>query len=459
MFIQQFYTSCLAEAAYYIESEKQVAIIDPLRDVQPYLDLAEKRGAKIHYVFETHFHADFVSGHLDLQRKTGASIVFGPGAKASYPIYEAMDDEIFTLGKIKIQVLHTPGHTLESSCFLIIDENGKEHSIFSGDTLFVGDVGRPDLACSNGTTREDLAGMLFESLHKKIINLPDEVVLYPGHGAGSACGKNLGKETVSSLGEQKRNNYALKAKSKAEFIEKVTDGLLKPPQYFFTDAKINKTGYRNLELIIKENKKALSVKQFAEEIRRGTIVLDTRDGSDFSNSFIPGSIWIGLNGSFAVWAGTILAPDAKIILVCDEGKEEEVILRLARIGYENVRGYLDGGYESWLNEDRAYDTLQTVSAEEFYHQSKYPIQILDVRNEHECKSGVCQNSIQIPLDSLNERLSELNRFQPVFVYCAGGYRSLIACSILKKNYFMFVSNVEGGMANIRKTEYKLVAVA
>jgi glyoxylase-like metal-dependent hydrolase (beta-lactamase superfamily II)/rhodanese-related sulfurtransferase len=458
MYIQQLYTNCLAEAAYYIESDGQVAIIDPLRDTEPYLNLAEKRNAKIHYIFETHFHADFVSGHLDLQRKTGASIIYGPGAKASYPIYEALDEEIFTLGKIKIRVLHTPGHTLESCCYLLLDEDGKEHSVFTGDTLFIGDVGRPDLACSNGTTREDLAGLLYDSIHKKLMNLSDEVIVYPGHGAGSACGKNIGKETVSSIGEQKRNNYALKASGKKEFIEKVTEGLLAPPQYFFTDAKINKSGYRELELVMRENKKALSAKQFAEEIRRGAIVLDTRDAKDFEKSFIPGSVWIGLNGSFAVWSGTVLPSEAKLILVCDIGKEEEVILRLARIGYENIKGYLKGGYSEWLAEDRAYDTIQTVSAEEFYRQSKYPIQILDVRNENEWESGVCAGCIRIPLGALNDQLSLLNRFQPIYIYCAGGYRSMIASSILKKNYFMFVYNVEGGMASIRKTNYALSTV-
>ena len=455
MYVEQLYTNCLSEAAYYIESDGEAVIIDPLRESAPYLALAEKRNTKIKYVFETHFHADFVSGHLELARKTGAVIVYGPGAKADYEVLVAIDEEIFKLGSVSIKWLHTPGHTLESSCMLLMDENKKPVALFTGDTVFAGDVGRPDLAVSDSVSKEDLAGLMYDAIQSKILTLPDDVIVYPGHGPGSACGKNISKEKITSIGEQKKSNYALMAKSKEDFVTLVTSGLQRPPQYFFMDASINKKGYEDTDTVIKRNCKGISLKEFSEEIRRGALVLDTRPSEEFEKSFIPGSLHISLSGQFAIWAGSLINPNIKIILICEEGREKETVLRLARIGYENVKGYLQGGINSWIEDDKSCESLKTVSVSEFFKQIPNGIQILDVRNENEVQSGKIPNAISIPLSQLEERMSELNKYQPVYVYCAGGYRSIIACSILKKYFFLFVNNVEGGMNNIKTSDVQL----
>ncbi|MCZ8216457.1 MAG: MBL fold metallo-hydrolase, partial [Cyclobacteriaceae bacterium] len=346
MYIEQLYTNCLAEAAYYIESEGEAVIIDPLRETEPYIALAAQHKAKIKYVFETHFHADFVSGHIDLAKKVGASIVYGPQANTSYEVINATDGQEFKLGKITFRVLHTPGHTPESSCYLLLDEQGKEHAVFTGDTLFVGDVGRPDLL-DGVMTREALASMLYDSLNKKIKTLPDSVIVYPAHGAGSACGKNIGKETFSTIGEQKKLNYALQEQTREEFIEKVTDGILPPPSYFFEDARINREGYTSIDHVMQQNSKPLSITAFKEAVVAGALILDTRKPDDFEKGYIPTSLNIGLSGQYAVWVGTLLNIKQPLVLIAEPGKEEEAVLRLARVGYENVVGYLKGGVKSW----------------------------------------------------------------------------------------------------------------
>src|SRR5688572_15937477 len=373
MYIEQLYTNCLAEAAYYIESDHEAAIIDPLRETEPYIELAKERGSKIKYVFETHFHADFVSGHIDLAKKVNAPIIYGPGAKTEYAIYNAKDGEEFSLGKVKIKVLHTPGHTPESACYLLIDENGKQHAIFTGDTLFVGDVGRPDLL-DGVMTPETLAGMMYDSLTKKIKTLPDDVIVYPAHGPGSACGKNIGKETFSTIGEQKKFNYALKDMSRDEFIEKITDGILPPPQYFFEDARINKTGYEPIEDVIREGTKPLTVAEVKKLVNEGAVILDTRQADDFEQGFIPGSVNIGLNGQFAVWVGTLIDINQKMVLVTDPGTEEETVLRLARVGYENVVGYLDGPLSSY----GSLSTIRSIKAAEVNAEIDKGAVVLDV---------------------------------------------------------------------------------
>lgn len=456
MYIKQLYTSCLAEAAYYIESNGEAAIIDPLRETEPYLQLAQERGAKIKYVLETHFHADFVSGHIDLARLTGAKIVYGPTAKAEYDIYVARDGEELPLGNVKIRVLHTPGHTLESSCFLLLDEHGLPNSIFTGDTVFVNDVGRPDLAVKSDLSREDLAGMLYDSIQQKVLPLPDDVILYPGHGAGSACGKNLGEETITTLGHQKKVNYALQPMSKEAFVKAVTDGLTTPPKYFFMDAGINKKGYTPIDQVMRHNAKALSLEAFDREVSNGAIILDARDAAAFERGFVPGAINIGLNGQYAVWVGSLLDAKHPMVLVADEGKEAEAVLRLARVGYENVKGYLQGGIQAWKAAGRAIDTVRSLAPEEFdalYTEDK---RILDVRNEPEWAGGVIEGAHLVPLMQLPDVLPDLRKDLTYYVHCAGGYRSMIACSLMKRNGFEHVVNITGGMNQVKQSHFHLV---
>lgn len=456
MYIEQLYTSCLAEAAYYIESNGEAAIIDPLRETEPYTALAQKRNAKIKYVFETHFHADFVSGHIDLARKSGATIVYGPTAETGYETLVAKDEQIFTIGNVKIKVLHTPGHTLESSCYLLIDENGKNHAVFTGDTLFVGDVGRPDLAIKNDLTINDLAGMLYDSLNTKLKPLADDVIVYPGHGAGSSCGKNIGKETFSTIGMQKELNYALQPMNKQEFIKAVTDGLTTAPNYFALDATLNKQGYSSIDEVLNKNTKALSVDEFEKEIKNGSLVLDVRNPDDFEKGFVPNAINIGLNGQYAPWVGALLDSKIPLILITDEGKEKEAVLRLARVGYENVNGYLKGGIEAWKNAGKETETVKSISAADFVSSLTNPVNILDVRKQGEIETGMIENAQHICLSKLQSELDSLDKNKHYFIHCAGGYRSMMAASILKKKGYAHVTNVLGGMGKIKETGIKLV---
>lgn len=456
MYVQQLYTSCLAEAAYYIESNGEAAIIDPLRETEPYIQLAKERGATIKYVFETHFHADFVSGHIDLAKKTGAKIIYGPSAKAEYDITVAKDEQLFPLGNLKIQVLHTPGHTLESSCFLLYDDHNVPYACFTGDTLFVGDVGRPDLAVKSDLSREDLAGLLYESIQKKIKTLPDDVIVYPGHGAGSACGKNIGAETWSTIGMQKKLNYAMQPMSKEEFIHVVTDGLTEPPKYFFVDAAINKKGYEPIDEVMKRNVQKLSLEEFEIIVDNGVTILDARQAEVFEKGFIPNSVNIGLNGQYAVWVGSLIDSKEPLVLVTEEGNEEEAILRLARVGYENVKGYLKGGFKAWKDSGRKVDQIEVMHPITFEKQYTPDEHVIDVRNEGEWVSGVIDGAQLIPLTRLNRELGILDKNQKYYVHCAGGYRSMMACSILRKNGFQKVVNITGGINLLKETNYNLV---
>ncbi len=451
MFIQQLYTNCLAEAAYYIESNGEAAIVDPIRETEPYLQLAKERGTKIKYIFETHFHADFVSGHIDLAKQTGATIVFGPHADTNYKVHNAKDGEELKVGNLTIRVLHTPGHTLESSCYLLLDENYQEYCIFTGDTLFVGDVGRPDLL-DGKMTKEELASMMYDSLNSKIKTLPDEVIVYPAHGPGSACGKNISKETWSTIGEQKKNNYALRPLSKTEFIKEVTEGLLPPPAYFFKDAAINKAGYESIDEVLNKNSKALSVSEFENAVNKGAQILDTRDPLDFEKGFIHGSINIGLRGMYAIWAGTLLDIQKPLLIVADEGREEESIVRLARVGYENVVGYLQGGFNAWKNAGKPLDVMPTLEPKEFGEKVKVgALQILDLRTAKETEEGHIKDSINVPLAELMQNFSSLPKNGPVYIHCAGGYRSMIAASILRTYGFDNIIAVNGGWNKIKLT--------
>jgi len=441
MYIEQLYTNCLAEAAYYIESEGEAAIIDPLRETEPYMTLAEKRGAKIKYVFETHFHADFVSGHIDLSRKVNAPIVYGPNAATNYDVINAKDGQEFMLGKVKFKVLHTPGHTPESSCFLLFDEKGKEHALFSGDTLFVGDVGRPDLL-DGVMTREELASMMYDSLNKKIKTLPDNVTLYPAHGPGSSCGKNIGKETVSTIGEQKKFNYALQEMTREQFIEKVTEGILPPPAYFFEDARINKEGYESIEKVISKNNKSLSLDEFKKAVAEGAVILDTRKPDDFEKGFIPSSLNIGLNGQYAIWVGTLLDINQPLVLITEEGNEEEAVLRLARVGYEKVVGYLKGSVSAW---DGKLDQVETITPEQMKTELAKGIEVLDVRKPGEWAVSHLKDASFLPLTDILVNTANLNKRNPYLVHCAGGYRSMIAISMLKRLGFTGrLVNIQGG---------------
>jgi glyoxylase-like metal-dependent hydrolase (beta-lactamase superfamily II)/rhodanese-related sulfurtransferase len=452
MYIEQLYTNCLAEAAYYIESDHEAAIIDPLRETEPYIELAKKRGSKIKYVFETHFHADFVSGHIDLAKKVQAPIIYGPDANTEYEVYNARDGEEFNLGKVKIRVLHTPGHTPESSCFLLIDEDDNKHAIFTGDTLFVGDVGRPDLL-DGVLSSETLAGMMYESLTKKIKTLPDDVIVYPAHGPGSACGKNIGKETSSTIGEQKKFNYALRDMSREEFIGKITDGILPPPQYFFEAARINKTGYETIENVIREGTRPLSVAEVKKLVNEGVMVLDTRQADDFEQGFIPGSINVGLNGQFAVWVGTLIDINQRMILVTDPGREEETVLRLARVGFENVVGYLDGPLSSY----GSLSTIRSIEATEVNVEIVRGAHLLDVRKHGEWNISHIKGAMFLPLTEFPRNLANLEKNETYIVHCGGGYRSMVAISIMKKHGFNNLLNVYGGFGSMQKAGLEIVA--
>ena len=456
MTIEQIYTNCLAQGAYYIESNGEVAIIDPLRETQAYIDKANKNNSKIKYIFETHFHADFVSGHIDLAKKTGATIVYGPGAETSYEIHSAKDNEEFRIGHITIKTLHTPGHTLESTTYLLIDENGKNHAIFSGDTLFLGDVGRPDLAIKSDLTKEDLAEMLFDSLRNKIMPLADDVIVYPAHGAGSACGKNLSKETVGTIGEQRKTNYALRTDmTKAEFVEEVLEGIAPPPQYFAKNAMLNKTGYDTFETVLKTGNIALSPEDFeAIANHEDALILDVRPQSEFIKRHIPNSIFIGLNGGFAPWVGALIK-DIKqpIILLVPEGKSQEAVTRLSRVGYDNTLGYLKGGIDAWASARKDTDTLESISAEEFANRVRNGnMNILDVRKDGEYKSAHIEDAQHFALDFINEHMNEVTKDKKYHIHCAGGYRSVIAASILKSRGFHNLVDVAGGFDAIKTTD-------
>ncbi len=459
MKIEQIYTGCLAQGAYYIESEGQVAIIDPLRETSPYIERAQENKDTIRYIFETHFHADFVSGHVDLAQKTGADIIYGPGAQTDYPITQAQDGQVFELGQVKIKVLHTPGHTLESSSYLLLDEHDKPHALFTGDTLFIGDVGRPDLAQKSDLNQEDLAGMLYDSLENKIKPLPDSVIIYPAHGAGSACGKNMSKETYDTLGHQKEVNYALKAKDRASFIAQVTEGLLPPPHYFPQNVMLNKKGYDSLDQVLETGLIPLSPEKF-EEIanQEGALVLDTRSPQSFADGFIPNSIFIGIDGSFAPWVGTLIPSlQQPLLLLTDPGREEEVITRLARVGYDRTLGYLEGSFAAWQAAGKEVDQISDVEASELASklQNKETVSILDVRKPGEYTSQHVVGAQNFPLDYINKHMGKLDRQQPYYVHCAGGYRSMIAASILKARGFDHIINVLGGMAQIVETDIAL----
>ena len=452
MTVEQIYTGCLAQGAYYIASNGEAVIIDPLREVGPYLDRAEKDGVTIKYILETHFHADFVSGHLDLAAKTGAKIVYGPTANTQFDCHIAEDGEVLKVGDVTIHVMHTPGHTMESTTYLLKDESGKDYAIFSGDTLFLGDVGRPDLAQKAASiTQEDLAGILFDSLRNKIMVLSDDVIVYPGHGAGSSCGKNMSKETVGTIGEQKATNYALRAKmTKEEFIAEVTDGLLPPPAYFPENVRMNKTGYESLDKVMERGLRPLSAEAFdAAANETEALILDTRHQNIFIHGFIPQSIFIGIKGSFAMWVGALI-PDIKqeILIVADPGMEEEVVTRLSRVGYDNCIGYLDGGFDAWKNSGKQVDSLPQVTAEELKGISDATV--VDVRKSGEYLSEHLIDAIHVELDYINDQMSSVPQEGTFYVHCAGGYRSVIASSILKARGYHNMVDVAGGFKAMKE---------
>jgi hydroxyacylglutathione hydrolase len=456
MYIQQLYTGCLSEAAYYIESEGEAAIIDPLRDIEEYLVLAKERKASIKYIFETHFHADFVSGHLDLAQASGAPIIYGPETETSFPIYRAKDGEVFKLGELTIEVLHTPGHTVESSCYLLREDNGKPYAIFTGDTLFVGDVGRPDLSSGN-LSQEELASLLFDSLQEKIKPLPDNVIIYPAHGAGSSCGKNIGPDTYSTLGDERKSNYALLAESREEFIKAVTDGLNAPPQYFAVNARINKEGYESLEEIMENGLKPLNIEAFKKLIKDDdTICLDTRPSTEFTEGFVPGSICIGLDGRFAEWAGSLLPFDKPFVLITDPGKEKETVVRLARVGFAQMRGYLEGGYEKWKSSGEPIDLIVNIDADELAMDLPYDLKlkVVDVRRETEFADGHLAGARNIPLETLSDpgTMAEFDDTDNIYIHCASGYRSVIACSLFKRQGIHNLHNIVGGWDEIKKID-------
>ncbi|HYJ63550.1 MAG TPA: MBL fold metallo-hydrolase [Parafilimonas sp.] len=456
MILEQIYTGCLAQGAYYIESDGEAAVIDPLREVEPYIKKAEQNNATIKYVFETHFHADFVSGHLDLSKKTGAQIIYGPTAKPGFKAIVAEDGQEFKLGKLVIKVLHTPGHTMESSCYLLKDEQGKEVGLFSGDTLFIGDVGRPDLAqkVKAELTEEKLAGYLYESLHNKILPLNDDIIVYPAHGAGSACGKNMSKETTDTLGHQKKTNYALQPMSKEGFIKAVTTGLVKPPSYFPLNVMMNIHGYESIDKVLERGEQALSAEAFeAAANETNALILDTRDAQTFAKGFIPNSINIGIDGSFAPWVGTLI-PDIKqpILLVTDEDKEDEVITRLARVGYDNTIGYLKGGFDAWINADKETDIIRSISANQLADVMKQKqVNILDVRKKSEYDSEHIVDAENEPLDFINENMAHIDKNKTYYVHCAGGYRSMIFISILRARGYNKLIDVKGGFKALKES--------
>jgi hydroxyacylglutathione hydrolase len=456
MKVEQIYTGCLAQGAYYITSNGEAAIIDPLRETAPYMERLEKDGVKLKYIFETHFHADFVSGHLDLSKKTGASIIYGPNANPEFDCIVAKDEQIFELGDVKIKVLHTPGHTMESSTFLLIDESGKDYAIFSGDTLFLGDVGRPDLAQKAASmTQDQLAGMLYESLMTKIMPLADDVIVYPAHGAGSACGKNMMKETVDSLGNQKRVNYALNQPNKEEFIKAVTDGLLPPPAYFGMNVAMNKKGYESFENVFNNGMRALNAAEFeAAAETSGALILDTRDSGDFYKGFVPQSINIGIKGDFAPWVGALVA-DVKqpILLITEPGMEAETVTRLTRVGFDSILGHLEGGFAAWLESGKEVDTVDRITAEQFANVvNTESDKVVDIRRESEYAAEHVENAYSKPLAYINEWVKDINPAEHFFIHCAGGYRSMIAASILQARGYRNFTEIEGGFKSISETK-------
>lgn len=461
MVVEQIYTGCLAQGAYYITSNGEAAIIDPLRETQPYLERLKKDNVKLKYIFESHFHADFVSGHVDLQKETGAAIVYGPTAQPDFEAIIGEDNQLFELGDVKIKLLHTPGHTLESSCFLLIDENGNETALFSGDTLFLGDVGRPDLAQKAANmTQEQLAGLLYDSLYTKILPLNDDIIVYPAHGAGSACGKNMMKETVDTLGNQKQMNYALNQPNKESFIKAVTDGLLKPPAYFAMNVAMNKKGYKNFDNVLKSGLTPIAAVDFeAQAEQTGALILDTRSDKDFTKGFVPQSINIGLNGDFAPWVGALIVDvNQPILLVTEKGKEEETITRLSRVGFDNVIGYLDGGFESWANANQEVDQVNRITAEQFSKDFYDNSKVIDVRKESEFNAEHVEGAENLPLADINEWIHSINPNEHFYLHCAGGYRSMIAASILQARGYRNFTEIEGGfnaisLTNIPKTSY------
>ena len=454
MKIEQIYTGCLSEAAYYIESEGESVIIDPLREVEPYIEKAKENNSQIKYILETHFHADFVSGHVELAKKTGAIIVFGPHAKTEFKFKQVEDGEIISVGKIKIKAIHTPGHTIESTCYLLIDEKGKERALFSGDTLFIGDVGRPDLAVKTNLTKEDLAGHLFDSLRNKILPLNNDIIVYPAHGAGSACGKNISKETFDLLGNQKQTNYALnKNLKKEDFIKEVLDGILPPPQYFPKNVRLNKASInKTVEEIIITGSKPLNIKDFDNEVKKGALILDVRHQKDFVKGFIPGSWFIGIDGGFAPWVGSLIKDiNQKIVIVCPEGREEEVVTRLARVGYDNSVGFLKGSFLSWEKIGRKKDIIIQETAEELEEKNKNGINILDVRKSTEYNIEHIESAQNKPLNDLFNHYKEIDQEKKHHIHCAGGYRSVIYISILKSKGYKNLIDIIGGYAAIKRT--------
>ncbi len=455
MNVQQLYTNCLSEAAYFISSEGEAAVIDPLRDVDSYIRMAAEQGVKIKYIFETHFHADFVSGHIELAKKTGAPIVYGPDAKTKFEAYHAKDGEEFQIGKLKLNVLHTPGHTLESTSYLLHDESGNPYCVFTGDTLFVGDVGRPDLFSGN-LSKEELAATMYDTLQTKIKTLPDHVIVYPAHGPGSACGKNLGKETFSTIGIQKTTNYALKDMTKEEFVRQVTTGLNTPPAYFPINAKINQQGYESLDSVMEKSLKPLSVADFKKKVKDGAWILDTRSSTVFTQSFVPGSISIGLDGRYAEWAGILLPFDRPMVLVTETGKEQESIIRMARVGFDKIEGYLEGGIEAWQQAGEKQDMIIDIDPEELAmdlpHDQK--LEVIDVRKQGEYEAGHVKGATNIPLDSMKDTLTlaQIDDENNLYIHCAGGYRSVIAASLLKKQGFHNLRNVLGGFGKMKEIQ-------
>ena len=458
MFIKQLYTGCLSEAAYYIESEGEAAIIDPLRDTDEYIALAKERNACIKYIFETHFHADFVSGHLDLSKQTGAPIIYGPGATTSFTIYNGKDGEIFKLGKLSLQVIHTPGHTLESTCYLLRDEQDKPHAIFTGDTLFVGDVGRPDLSSGN-LSSEELAGIMYDTVQNKILTLADDIIVYPAHGAGSSCGKNLGPNTFSTIGEEKQTNYALKVQTKEAFIKAVTEGLGDAPKYFAINAQINKQGYNSLDDVKQKGLTPLSVAAFKKLLAEDILVLDTRHADIFTQGYVPGAVFIGLEGRFAEWAGALLSFDEPMVIVTENGKEEETVVRLARVGFDKIQGYLQGGFEAWKDAGEKVDMIINVEADELAMDIPHDpnLVVVDVRRETEFADGHIKAAQNIPLNEMTDvaAIAAFEDNQNLYVHCAGGYRSVIASSILKRHGYHNLRNVSGGWTKI-KEEKKII---
>lgn len=453
MYVQQIYTDCLSEASYFISSNGEAAIVDPIRDSDFYLQIAKENNSVIKYIFETHFHADFISGHLELAGKTNATIIFGPDTKASFNFHMATDGEEFKIGNISVEALHTPGHTIESTCYLLKNEQGKPYCIFTGDTLFAGDVGRPDLSSGN-LSKEELASILFDSIQNKLMPLDNDIIVYPAHGPGSSCGKNIGPQLQSTIGNEKQTNYAMQPQSREDFIKAVTSDLPEAPAYFAVNAKINKEGYSNLDKIKAKSLQSLTLDEFKEKIKNNTVILDTRNPDDFTNGFIPGSLFIGLKGRFAEWAGSLLPFDKPVVLITEEGKEEETVIRLARVGFENVEGYLAGGFETWKNAGEEVDLVINVEADELAMDIPFDsrLTVVDVRRMNEFAEGHVANAINMPLDEMADvaQIAQLEEDQNLYVHCKSGYRSVIAASLLKQQGYHNLRNVLGGWSKIKE---------